>query len=704
MTRIETEELSQSRHFTLKQFIDNFPFEHIRAKQLDVLKQICDAFNNGYRTIILEAPTGFGKSPVAVSIGGTLGSSYICSATKDLQAQYARDFQFIQTVKGMSEFSCLVKEDLVSSELFECSICGSNSKSMTECSHITTVYGSCRQDRQGYTHDYEECKKGKCGGVTGFHSGCRYRTFVEDYHNIVEVKNEESDNNDNKVKKTSTTMCELIPKRAQEYLEYRTDNAKTLTGWLHLANLTTPALEHRKEKFTPCPYYDQLNKGRVAPHSIFNYANFQLFLRIPPNSINGLPQKQLLVLDEGHQIETQIVSNTSISISKRTIQQFISTYALENVPYGYDDSMEEKWIPFLGDLAKQIADAVPTMKSAEIAQNAKDYVAKLEDTIADIKLDYTNWIVSDIVLDNNKSNKDKNNSSNRTVIKLEFKPLDVSRYCRKLFEKCPYNLIMSATILDVDTFCRNIGLDPQKDRIKFISVDSDFPPENRSVYPVNITYLNKDSLQVENVKQALAKAVDRIMDEYADTKGIIHTTSYAQLEFIEKYLSRKNKRRLIPTVSTSAMEHSGGSRRTQIIAEHFASTKPTVLISPSLHTGLDLKDDYARFQILVKVPFPNTSDKWTDAKRKRSPQWYNWQTALRLVQTCGRSVRSQTDYADTYVLDSTFSSFVQRNRLPNWFKQAIYYSSATNAINQLISELRRLNISMRSRDNFSSYR
>jgi len=53
-------------------------------------------------------------------------------------------------------------------------------------------------------------------------------------------------------------------------------------------------------------------------------------------------------------------------------------------------------------IAKQIADAIPAMKSAEIAQNAKDYVARLEDTIADIKLDYTNWIVSDIVLDNNK--------------------------------------------------------------------------------------------------------------------------------------------------------------------------------------------------------------------------------------------------------------------------------------------------------------
>ena len=132
--------------------MDNFPFEQIRPKQLDVLKQICEAFNQGYKTIVLEAPTGFGKSPVAVAVGKTLGSSYICSATKDLQAQYAKDFQFIQVVKGMREFPCLVKEDLISSELFKCSICGSDSQSVAECSHITTLYGPCRQDHHGYTH------------------------------------------------------------------------------------------------------------------------------------------------------------------------------------------------------------------------------------------------------------------------------------------------------------------------------------------------------------------------------------------------------------------------------------------------------------------------------------------------------------------------------------------------------------------------
>jgi Rad3-related DNA helicase len=98
-----------------------------------------------------------------------------------------------------------------------------------------------------------------------------------------------------------------------------------------------------------------------------------------------------------------------------------------------------------------------------------------------------------------------------------------------------------------------------------------------------------------------------------------------------------------------------------------------VLISPSLHTGLDLKDHLSRFQIITKVPYPNVADKWTSEKRKINKEWYYWQTALRLVQAYGRSVRSKDDWAKTYVLDSAFNYFVKVNNniLPKWFLSAI---------------------------------
>ena len=66
---------SPTQSLSTSLLINNFPFTCQRDNQTSVLNQICDAFNSNYRYIILEAPTGFGKSPVAIAVAMTLGSS-----------------------------------------------------------------------------------------------------------------------------------------------------------------------------------------------------------------------------------------------------------------------------------------------------------------------------------------------------------------------------------------------------------------------------------------------------------------------------------------------------------------------------------------------------------------------------------------------------------------------------------------------------
>ena len=90
----------------------HFPFPQIREKQKSALADIESAIKSGYRQIFLEAPTGFGKTPVAIAVARYLGSSHICTATKDLQTQYRRDFPFVVEVKGRGNFPCIVKEDM----------------------------------------------------------------------------------------------------------------------------------------------------------------------------------------------------------------------------------------------------------------------------------------------------------------------------------------------------------------------------------------------------------------------------------------------------------------------------------------------------------------------------------------------------------------------------------------------------------------
>ena len=163
-------------------------------------------------------------------------------------------------------------------------------------------------------------------------------------------------------------------------------------------------------------------------------------------------------------------------------------------------------------------------------------------------------------------------------------------------------------MLDSRAFCQSIGL--AHDEVKFIRVESDFPLQNRPIYPLNIAHLNFNNLQLREVKTNIAMASDDIMTLHKNHKGLIHTTSYEQLNFIKENISQINKRRLLVTDPEI--------QRDEVIAEHVNSTKPTVLISPSLHTGLDLKDDLSRFQIIIKVPYPNIGDRWINEKRKMS--------------------------------------------------------------------------------------
>ena len=119
----------------------------MRNNQSYVLNEICEAFNSDFRYILLEAPTGSGKSAVGIAVAMTLGSSYICTSTKDLQAQYKRDFPFAKIAKGMINFPCLIKEDLIRNDVYECGACSSsgyaNKRINAYCSHKTVDYGPC---------------------------------------------------------------------------------------------------------------------------------------------------------------------------------------------------------------------------------------------------------------------------------------------------------------------------------------------------------------------------------------------------------------------------------------------------------------------------------------------------------------------------------------------------------------------------------
>ncbi len=104
--------------FTVEQItqeVENcFPFETFFGGQKEAIVQTVDAFiNKGYRHVILEAPTGVGKTVIAQTIhrvierllSGERWRTTVTTTTKGLQQQYERDTKAYD-LKGKTNYTC----------------------------------------------------------------------------------------------------------------------------------------------------------------------------------------------------------------------------------------------------------------------------------------------------------------------------------------------------------------------------------------------------------------------------------------------------------------------------------------------------------------------------------------------------------------------------------------------------------------------
>ena len=153
----------------------------------------------------------------------------------------------------------------------------------------------------------------------------------------------------------------------------------------------------------PCQYFHQLNIAIAAAHSVLNYAIFMGLVN------RKLPSRELLILDEAHMLETEIVKFREIAISRRKWRKYIPNLRIDN--HGYD---VDGWVDFLDKLRDMMLDIKIPVENKELLIEAKEDIEKLELTIDSISLSPDNWIVSEIKLEGLE------------VVKVELKPLDVS--------------------------------------------------------------------------------------------------------------------------------------------------------------------------------------------------------------------------------------------------------------------------------------
>jgi Rad3-related DNA helicase len=165
-----------------------------------------------------------------------------------------------------------------------------------------------------------------------------------------------------------------------------------------------------------------------------------------------------------------------------------------------------------------------------------------------------------------------------------------------------------------------------------------------------------------NKKETFARAfpiIQKILEKNKEHKGIIHTSNYELSKWIKE--KTKGKRLLFHDSYT----------REETLKAHLTSQHPTVLVSPSMINGIDLKDEFSRFQVILKVPFPNLISTKIKKRLETNPKWYNWKSLTDLLQAYGRSIRNDEDWAETYILDECFDQILSEASLPHYFAEAL---------------------------------
>ena len=548
-------------------FGESFTF---RPQQKEAVLDILESFYDGHCDLyLLDAPTGSGKSVIAMIVSGFLShqkmKGYILASDLALQQQYERDCLNFRlswgSIKGVDNYWCHVN-----SERF----------SLGECRLRNTSY-----EKAESLPCFQECgylmarKKAIASPVTllNYSYWLIQRNYVEPKM-LEQGKGVPFSRRDFTICDEAHKISDIVQNHFSPKIDEKTfDKMEKLRSVLVKANLLSPKT-----------------------------SNVRLRTVIKNLSKEEDPGKLYALLKE---FELQLLDFVNAGNS---IKDFVAKR--------YPGNME---VP------------IEWRRNLGLVDWCKDMHCKFEDY---------NHIISQTSMDSIV----KNPQGEQTV----FNCLDESYMMNKHFHtQAGFKLLMTATMGDAKSFLKTIN----GQNARYFRMESTFNFEKSPIY-----FYTKHRMSINEKDRSMPwiiKKVEEILENSQNSSGIIHSGSYEITSRIFEGISSKYKERVLVYK---------GSQEKEEILKRFVEEKNLVLMGPSILEGLDLGHDKSRFQVFLKVPYPSIADRFVKAKMNYSPEWYTWKTCCSILQGVGRSVRSEEDWAVTYMLDGCFVDLLRKSR------------------------------------------
>lgn len=181
--------------YMIKDLNKIFPYPKARDNQLEIIDSIINKFNEGKNFVILEAPTGAGKSAIGYTIGRYFNKYYYITAQKMLQSQLSKDFGEdgrwcgnypMVELKGRNAYKCIYYDNMSLDNITDAA---KERIIKARSEYVDCSKGECKKRRKSFLKEcknfcpyYIQLNAASCSNsvLMNFHSFIYQTEFVPD--------------------------------------------------------------------------------------------------------------------------------------------------------------------------------------------------------------------------------------------------------------------------------------------------------------------------------------------------------------------------------------------------------------------------------------------------------------------------------------------------------------------------------------------
>ena len=584
-------------------------FHPLRDIQKQVLGPMMEAVNEGYRNIVLECPTGSGKSALAKTIAQAFGvPSYIVTHLKGLQAQYLKEMPYMKSVMGRANYDCLLDveagcDDVKVAEEALANVTNTSpetcSAALAPCKYAKGFKCTKMTPKNELGHyDFDADPNNMCSYFSALTKAQKAMYFVGNTAYMMAMGK----------------SGKILPQRPFLIVDEAHQLANNMMSFHSLT-----VSQRMLEKLFRLPTQQDISSAKSEKKKdIYRKQRERVFKVFDGKGSYGLPNIKSMTL-------------TTPLTERKSALQTLGRYLL-----ALRDEIKRKM---------KDKDAQTKYDKRELSY-ASNCVARIDDLLGSVATDWENWVY-------------QVDDHNEYPTWIAFKPLKVADYSEELLLNLgQQRIFMSGTILDYEIFGRELGL--KADETTFIKVDySPFPEQNRPIYThIKGGKLSRKERGMESYKKC-ADAIAEIAAKYPEQKGLILPFTDDIENGIVEALKDNH-----PLVYARLRQHSKIPKERDAVFREFEDEQNNeILISTYANQGFDGK--MVDFTVIAKIPFGPLGDIQVKAKAENDPKWYQMMTAVELAQMTGRCVRSEKDKGDVYIIDPSFMFHFERGMKNN---------------------------------------